>query len=151
VAGKTMNREIKFRMWGGHAEIMLYDSREVFITLSGRPHFWTGDNVLIQGKHWNENTPLMQYTGIKDIKGKEIYEGDIISVDEPDTRCPTNGKRHIIQSFSRAVVMWSNTRLCYDYSPVIDGQYNVPHQMLCYGANIKILGNIFENPDLIKS
>jgi YopX protein len=60
-------REIKFRAWNGHK--MYYDD----LTVVGPD---MGFNALIAktGKIFN----LMQYTGLKDQNGKEIYEGDIV-------------------------------------------------------------------------
>lgn len=103
--------------------------------------------------------PRMMYTGMKTTKwpgsktkGEEIYEGHIISVDEIDSSTPWMGKPHVLQSFDRAVVTWNPITLCYQYNPIKSGlDYKIrPHQMLCYGYSIKILGNIYDNEELLK-
>lgn len=62
-------REIKFRAWDIDNKF-LFDVYEI--------HF--GNNFYIKGlgQIFSRNFNLMQYTGLKDKNGKEIYEGDII-------------------------------------------------------------------------
>lgn len=64
---------------------------------------------------------LQQYTGQKDKKGREIYEGDVLDNDN--------------------VVLWSNEQSCF-----FCGQ--VP---LCMSnSHREIIGNIHQNPELLK-
>jgi uncharacterized phage protein (TIGR01671 family) len=60
-----MNREIKFRAWDLNDKVMRYSS-----------DFGSWQRLCV----WSEEnaSELMQYTGLKDKKGTEIYEGDIV-------------------------------------------------------------------------
>jgi uncharacterized phage protein (TIGR01671 family) len=72
-------REIKFRAWDGNR------MREVFKIIfqqQGASVFFSDNNPPFEAGHLpmhDERLKLMQYTGLKDINGKEIYEGDILS------------------------------------------------------------------------
>lgn len=79
----------------------------------------------------------MQYTGIKDKNGKEIYEGDIIST---DLDRPFN-----IVVFRNGAFMFQchdNGKDYYDYMFSVDEESDRWE----YG---EIIGNIYENPKLV--
>lgn len=75
-----MNREIKFRIWDIENKEML-EVQE----LDFEPTFY-GGRIAIRPDQYNdyfdtEDMILMQYTGLDDKNGKEIYEGDIVLLD----------------------------------------------------------------------
>tara|TARA_R110002094_G_scaffold157781_2_gene144059 strand:- start:21950 stop:22291 length:342 start_codon:yes stop_codon:yes gene_type:complete len=111
-------RDIKFRAWNGDA--MEYGGFSVHAT-SGRivPY-----NPLTQVK---VDSPLMQYTGLKDKNGKEIYEGDIVEHGE---------------------VRWSDCAFCL----YVETNNQEPTR-LCQDRcrRWEIIGNIHESPELLEA
>ena len=104
------------------------------------------------GYHFNENydktpyvdeTTVGQYTGLKDKNGKEIYEGDIISV---------NGK---YPKLIRYIDEWASyclanlTDLDCDLKTRYWQQVS-PCWWTDYKREIKVIGNVYDNPELLK-
>lgn len=119
---KVMNqREIKFRAWDKNRGFM--ESHENFIK-----NVWSYREVV---SGLDDTHILQQYTGLKDIHGKEIYEGDIV------VAIVKNGEGRPVRSRRLTkVVRW--------------GVHNKRHVGFNVGeGSYEIIGNIYENPELI--
>ena len=120
-------REIKFRAWNEEDEVMIEWNSGFFYDTSEATR-WTGDFSAIE-------MPLMQYTGLKDKNGLEIYENDILLCkDELD------GK-----TIRKGYVIFERASYWVDYEPC----YLESNDVLDEDIEYEVIGNIYENKDLI--
>lgn len=145
-----MNREIKFRAWSLTSKKMIY---RVIVgnTTTDNPCSLVWD---ARSKDWvnfdKHCGKIMQYTGIKDKNGKEIYEGDILECKFKPTYSEEFhhiGIYHVV--FDKASFKVKRIKL------TSNPQYNPP-SLLRIGENrqkrneFMIIGNIYENPYLLE-
>ena len=137
-------REIKFRVLIDH-KIYYQDKYEAYgdnlssidicketITINS---FYNYEDVY---RFEDEEVKLMQYTGVKDKNGKEIYEGDIIKYKFPyDTRL-----KHI------SPVKFLETEASFG----IKDRYGNEIPLYTISANnyFEVIGNIYENKNLLE-
>ena len=82
---------------------------------------------------------LMQYTGLKDKNGKEIFEGDIVSFDD----C-TSTESGYCERGCIGVVEWCNETVSFEVSNRLSAEsYEVLDECV-------VIGNIYENPELLE-
>ncbi len=113
-------REIKFRAWDAIEGKMW----EPIIKPDGR---LMASNQLGGYVTFDDpQDPLMQYTGLKDSEGAEIYEGDIVSL-------PNDGE-------------FNNVEITFTVDRDFNG-WEIVDQHVEDGAIV--IGNIHENPELL--
>ena len=126
-------REIKFRAW---------DKTRIVMIGIGYPNNWgddkdewwaDNDKMCLEGisdASSNENLHLMQYTGLKDKNGVEIYEGDIVELFDVTIRGSMYGEtiKDEVDFLDACFVV---------------GSYDL-RDYVC-----KVIGNIYENKDLL--
>ena len=124
----------KIRAWDKKRKIMYYPRSLRFNKRTGELELIDRNTNYCQyGKY--EEIVLMVSIGLKDINGKEIYEGDIVDVYSFDNH------------FRRGIVGWYPLRSCF----VVE--FIDTHTYTSLGSTILLYvrGNIYENSDLLNS
>lgn len=121
---KALSREIKFRMWGIKDKFM----DDTPVVYKGAPCTIDTEGKVV----WmpQDDTVLMQYTGLHDKNGNEIYEGDFVMF-----------------GTTRLEVIWDENRVAFATLDIkrkdMGGMQNKK------GRFGEIIGNIYENPELL--
>lgn len=124
-------REIKFRAWcsGKHGSLTFSENSMDYNVVLSKNGYWCDveSGWDIHGEY--ETVPIMQFTGMKDYNGKEIYEGDIV--------------RDYDEGFLYKVMFCEHYAQFMFYDYLNDDYYD--NQDI---AEHEIIGNIHENPEL---
>ena len=139
-----MNRIIKFRAWDIKRKDMVYFWTErntgdhslairPCITLEGK-FFGVSQYSNVGAEELSDHEwRFMQFTGLHDKNGKEIYEGDVVQCSFADGASKRGEISFVDGSFD----------VCF---------YQHRDYLKCFVVNhaIEIIGNIYENPELLK-
>jgi uncharacterized phage protein (TIGR01671 family) len=151
-------REIKFRAWFT-LENKMVEHEHLSLSYSRDEGFdFAFDYLTSFGgeEQGTLNFELMQYTGLKDKNGNEIYEGDILKQtyhiergNVHDGTYMTFDGHHIgsvVITASKGVCMKSP--LCYSEET---DETNISNQYKSVaGYRCEVIGNIYENPELLQ-
>lgn len=108
-------REIKFRVWHNGLKYIGIPSIGSFNDIN--------DEI---SNHQEDGYTWMQYTGLKDKNGVEIYEGDIV-------------KGNYLRGIGE--IKW-NDKFC---------KFDISHRMnISPSDEFEVIGNIYENPELLE-
>lgn len=121
-----MNREIKFRIWDIENKEMLKVQE-----LDFEPTFYGGRIAIRPDQHNDyfdtEDMILMQYTGLDDKNGKEIYEGDIVKY----------------ENMTGKIMFFNGSFIMSNFEETEEWELGVINEEL------EIMGNIYDNPELL--
>ncbi len=139
-------RQIKFRIWNNKTKQWIEGPNEESC-LDGVNLF--GETILLGGflygvsiEDLNEIVAL-QYTGLKDKNGREIFEGDILiyKLDYNESQGGQLDNEIDYVHFDHATFFWGNKLKCA-LNEYLTGKNNT--------VDLEIIGNIYDNPELIK-
>ena len=135
-------REIKFRAWSKCKELMFYFP-DFWVCSEYSSLAWSKDVKDLREYELHagesglpsndeEDFELMQFTGLKDKNGKEIWEEDIVTTKES-----------------------KNTEVKYSiedggFTPFAQGFFPSDYVYSWNPGGCKVVGNIYENPELLK-
>ncbi|MEK4827850.1 YopX family protein [Niallia sp. FSL W8-0951] len=150
-------KEIKFRLWCKDLEEIIEVNKIGF----ENNELWyveciDHDKELIYFSENNDHV-LMQYTGLKDKNGKEIYEGDILRTWENDEYVPNHDSGggiidyDIVDGFTQlGVVSFKGAWYTYETKKHLSGRTESIFAPLDFTENFEVWGNIYENPELLE-
>jgi uncharacterized phage protein (TIGR01671 family) len=120
-------RDLKFRAWDREKKEMLF-IKNIWVDFAelGQEHIDQKRNLHVLN--------IMQYTGLKDKRGKEIYEGDIILFTRRPLLSTPNIEKIIISDLFEFLENkgYDEGEMCDEYSP----------------ENLEVIGNVYENPEV---
>ena len=134
-------RDIKFRAWDKRTKrLYQVQTLQFYGTNNTVDACWTngvdfdGESTLGEPELNNlHNLELMQYTGMKDVKGVEIYEGDVLFH-------PLQGRRKVYYPYSERVASYGLRDIDNGFGSTLQDSH----------AIWEVIGNIYENPELLE-
>ncbi len=154
-------REIKFRAWHKKERIMFFVDN-IFKSYGGV--CWVNETKKLPINklygYDGEDIELMQFIGLKDKNGVEIYEGDIVKA------INMSHNKEVLKEWT-GEVKYGHNNCCYglnrklnisnDLSVAVMQNFNYPlHNFMNFGCGIvpdidlEVIGNIYENPELLE-
>ena len=144
-----MNRIIKFRAWDG---LRMTTSGIMFNTSTGCVVVPTEQSI--NNKPISNAWVLMQFTGLLDSKGKEIYEGDIVKRTRFNWHC-IGHEEHLTDLTELHEVYFDEKTHCMSVRgrfPSGGGWQGVINfeDDRAYKVEIEVVGNVYENIELLE-
>lgn len=158
-------RELKFRAWDKENNFMFYYGNnyplsKYYLGFNHRNHNKMSLMILVDpsDSEFKEiEADIMQYTGLKDCKGREIYEGDILSykhivyTDCSKTEIEKIEEEALIEIITYAPI--ASIIKPYSKNVKCNGYDRTNNQCLIIDLSsdeVEVIGNIYENKELLE-
>jgi uncharacterized phage protein (TIGR01671 family) len=138
-------RQIKFRAWTGATmeyNVMVGKFGAFYVNPEAKGDgLSTRDTACLSEGNtiYSKETPIMQFTGLLDKNGKEIYEGDIVECVAEKEHSEMSGKHSIHFAESEWKTVGKDCHVEYALGTNWGGW-----------GTFEVIGNIYENSELLK-
>ena len=142
-----MNREVKYNFWCEEKKEMYkwIENFNEMVIVNGelKPIL---SNSFDRNFNWYMSSYVpIQYTGLKDKNGKEIYEGDILN-----GKCNKQDKYDSYE-YKNSVIEWCESPFNFGYIlRRSKGKTMMIKPTHLFDMKVEVIGNIYENPELLK-
>ena len=143
-----MTREIEFRAWLKNDKVMtgkvlqITDNPSVQYIKFDKIENWKGNQLNNPTFADLRDVVLMQYTGLKDKNGSKIFESDIVEIKRVKIKRNKNKNTFIDK------VIYNNELCGFRFEGLADDYLDF-YDWLNEGAELRVIGNIYENPELL--
>lgn len=129
----------KFRAWDTTNKEMFKDTFS--ITESGQVVVVEQEDVMCPPDYvFVDNLVIMQSTGLKDKNGKEIFEGDVLEIEDEG------------EVLGNAKLTWDNEQAVFMIEAVSVDDIAPFHEILSDESySYRVVGNVYENPELLEN
>lgn len=129
-------REVKYRAWDKKRKIMYCTEFDLLSIDFHKKQIWIATESGYEKNIKFEDVEIVQYTGLKDKNGEEIYEGDIVY---------TVYDGYVFEG----VVVYDLSELGFKATNGKE-HYGSNFQYLTCCEEIEVEGNVFENPEFLE-
>lgn len=127
----------KFRAYDGSSLNRMYQPDEVMV---GNGDIWIIDEDSVAGD-WivNNDLHLMQSTGLKDKNGKEIFDGDVLEIEDEG------------EVLGNAKLTWDNEQAVFMIEAISVDDIAPFHEIISDETySYRVVGNVYKNPELLE-
>lgn len=141
------NRPIKFRVWDGERMLSPEEAKGYRLAPDGTLWHWGPVATPVPASH----SIALQFTGLTDAEGREVYEGDIASWTDYDGKMRGTQMCGSVGFYSEGDGVGGAIPGCWAVFRLIQGMpycEDSLHDILTRTGS-RVVGNIYENPDLL--